>query len=143
VVRAGDRSGRGTLAALARSGALEVGAEARVEVVDELAAGRDEGIPEPELVDSPGAAWRSRIVDGRWQVNSGHAEYRGIADRPALKLRYLALLFAKEVVLRSAGDPRLEAPLEQLVEIAAYADRRLAAARAGRRKGTAKPSGRS
>ena len=46
-----------------------------------------------------------------------------------------ALLFAKEVVLRSGGDPRFEAPLEQLVEVAAYADRRLAAARGGRRKG--------
>jgi hypothetical protein len=42
-------------------------------------------------------------------------------------LRYLAMLFAKEVVLRSTLDPRLERPLEQLVEIAAYADRNLAA----------------
>ena len=44
---------------------------------------------------------------------------------PTLKLRYLALLFAKEVVLRSSQDPRLDAPLEQLVEIASFADRNL------------------
>lgn len=81
----------------------------------------------------PAAAWRSRLVDGRWQVNSGHREFRAIADRPTLKLRYLALLFAKEVVLRSSQDPRLEAPLEQLVEVAAYADRRLVGRPRGRK----------
>jgi Histidine kinase-, DNA gyrase B-, and HSP90-like ATPase len=134
-VRAGDRPGKGSLAVVCRSGSVEVRDEARVEVVEQLATGRDEGIPEPELLDLPGAPWRSRVADGRWQVNSGHPEYRAIADRPQLKLRYLALLFAKEVVLRSSGDPRFEAPLEQLVEVAAYADRRLAVSRGRRRKG--------
>jgi hypothetical protein len=90
---------------------------------------RVEGIPEPELADFPGAPWRSRLLDGRWQVNSAHPEYRAIAHSPPLKVRYLALLFAKEVVLRSAHDTRLEGPLEQLVEIAAYADRNLAGRR--------------
>lgn len=85
----------------------------------------DEGIPEPELVEQPGAGWRSRVRDGRWQVNAAHPEYRAIRHSPALKLRYLAMLFAKEVVLRSTQDPRLDQPLEQLVEIAAYADRNL------------------
>jgi len=51
------------------------------------------------------------------------------------------LLFAKEMVLRSGGDPRFEAPLEQLVEVAAYADRRLAASRGRRRKGEPPPRG--
>jgi hypothetical protein len=107
-----------------------------VEVVEELPSPRsDEGIPEPELVNLPGAPWRSRIADGRWQVNAGHREYRAIAQQPALKLRYLAMLFAKEVVLRSSQDPRLEAPLEQLVEVAAYADRQLATGRGRRKKG--------
>jgi hypothetical protein len=135
-VRAGDRAAEGTLAVICRSGPIEVRAEARVEVVEQLAPDRDEGVPEPELLDLPGAPWRSRMVDGRWQVNSGHPEYRAVAERAPLKLRYLALLFAKEVVLRSGGDPRFDAPLEQLVEVAAYADRRLAASRGGRRKGS-------
>ena len=120
----------GMLAVEARSSDRLARSEAPVAVLEELpTSGSDEGIPEPELVDLPGAAWRSRLLDGRWQVNAGHGEYREIADRPALKLRYLALLFAKEVVLRSSQDPRLEAPLEQLVEVAAYADRRLAGRR--------------
>ena len=47
-------------------------------------------------------------------------------DRPQLKLRYLAMLFAKEVVLRSHQDPRFIEPLEQMVEVAAFAGRNLA-----------------
>lgn len=134
LLTAGDRPGAGSLGVLAEAGGRQARAEIAVEVLDELPAGRsDEGIPEPELVDLPGAAWRSRIADGRWQVNAGHREYRTLADRPALKLRYLAMLFAKEVVLRSSQDPRLELPLEQLVEVAAYADRQLSRGRGGKR----------
>lgn len=131
LIEALDVTGTATLEVVA--GAVEgseVRGEAEVVVRDEPAAGRSrEGIPEPELVDFPGAPWRSRLLDGRWQVNSAHAEFRAIASSPALKVRYLALLFAKEVVLRSTHDRRLEGPLEQLVEIAAYADRNLAGRR--------------
>ena len=91
-------------------------------------------LPEPELVDEPGARWRSRITGGAWQVNSGHLEFRAIAGRPGLKLRYLALLFAKEIVVRSTQDPRLDVPLEQLVEVATYADLKLGERRPGRRR---------
>ncbi len=135
LLTAAERPGEGSLGVLALAGGREALAEVAVEVVEELPSSRsDEGIPEPELVDLPGAGWRSRIADGRWQVNAGHREYRAIADQPALKLRYLAMLFAKEVVLRSCQDPRLEIPLEQLVEVAAYADRKLATGR-GRKAG--------
>lgn len=125
----------------------EDGREARawadVEVSDTPTGGRaTEGIPEPEFVHHPGATWRSRMLDGRWQVNSGHRDFRTIADRPALKLRYLALLFSKEIVLRSHQDPRLERPLEQVIEVAAYADFRLSEKRStggkrGRNRGAA------
>lgn len=132
---ADDRPGEGILSVLARSGEREASEAVPVLVVAELEGrGWDEGIPEPELVDQPGASWRSRIVEGRWQVNAGHRDYRAIADQPSLKLRYLAWLFAKEVVLRSSQDPRIESPLEQLVEVAAYADRRLAEGRSRRRR---------
>lgn len=131
---AGEHAAEGMLSVVARSGERECSAQAHVEVVEEISGGpSDEGIPEPELVDPPGAPWRSRVFEGRWQVNSGHADYKAIANRPALKLRYLALLFAKEIVLRSSQDPRLEDPLEQVVEVAAYADRRLTD-RPGRRR---------
>jgi hypothetical protein len=134
LLTAGDQPASGSLGVLAEAGGREARTEIAVEVLEELPSGRsDEGIPEPELVNLPGAPWRSRIAEGRWQVNAGHREYRTLADRPALKLRYLAMLFAKEVVLRSSQDPRLELPLEQLVEVAAYADRQLSRGRGGRR----------
>jgi hypothetical protein len=127
VVEAGDEVGTAPLEVVARSlDGVEARGDATVIVRDDAGAGRtQEGIPEPELLDFPGAPWRSRMHEGRWQVNSAHAEYRAIQSSSTLKLRYLALLFAKEVVLRSAHDPRLEQPLEQLVEVAAYADRNL------------------
>ncbi|MGH9322884.1 MAG: hypothetical protein ACRD3V_23740, partial [Vicinamibacteria bacterium] len=136
VLVAGEAPGRGSLSVRVSESATgrEASAAAPVEIVESLSSSSDEGIPEPELVDAPGAAWRSRLHEARWQVNSGHADYKTSSDRPALKLRYLAMLFAKEVVLRSSQDPRLEDPLEQLVEVAAYADRRLTDRAPRRRK---------
>ena len=135
VLTAGAEPVVGWVRAIARGDGTTVEARADVEVSDPPAPpGMGEGIPEPELVDQPGAAWRSRLVDGRWQVNSGHRDYRLLQTRPAVKLRYLALLFAKEVVLRSSQDPRLEEPLEQVVEVAAYADRNLGPRPASRRR---------
>ena len=113
---------------------MEARAEVLVEVVDEVKGRSDEGIPEPEFLHQPGAPWRSRMSNSRWEVNSGHPDYRAVAERPALKLRYLANLFAKEVVLRSHQDPRFAEPLEQLVEIAAYADLHLTQTRRKERK---------
>jgi len=141
LLTAANRPAEGRLAVTACSGDRRASAEAAVEVLEEIPSrGADEGIPEPELVDHPGAAWRSRMLEGRWQVNIGHGEYRAIADRPALKLRYLAMLFAKEIVLRSSQDPRLEKPLEQFVEVAAYADRSLALRRDRRREDAPEPA---
>jgi len=136
IVRAAAQPAEGLLVVTARSAGRETEARAQVEVLEVIPSrGADEGIPDPELVDQPGAVWRSRMIDGRWQVNVGHREYRAIADQPGLKLRYLSLLFAKEVVLRSSQDPRLEHPLEQLVEVAAYADRNIGLRRSkGRRR---------
>jgi hypothetical protein len=130
ILSAAAEPAEGRLAVTARADGREAASEVAVEVVEEIPSrGADEGIPEPELVDYPTAAWRSRMQDGRWEVNVGHRDYRAMEGRPALKLRYLAMLFAKEVVLRSSQDPRLEKPLEQVVEVAAFADQNLAGRR--------------
>lgn len=61
----GRAPAHGTLSVLARSKGREASAEISVEVAKKLAAGHSqEGIPEPELVDQPGARWRSRIAEG-------------------------------------------------------------------------------
>ncbi len=139
VLNAAPQPAEGMLSVVARSGAHEARDEVEVEVLEDLSSLRRsaEGIPEPEFVVQPGASWRSRMLDDkRWQVNSGHHDYRAIVDQPALKLRYLAMLFAKEVVLRSHQDPRLDRPLEQLVEVATYADQNLASKKGFRRRGS-------
>ena len=143
VLAASDSPGEGILSVHARERATgnEASAAAPVVIVEILPSSASEGIPEPELVDAPGASWRSRLHEGRWQVNSGHPDYRAGSARPAMKLRYLALLFAKEIVLRSSQDPRLEDPLEQVVEVAAYADRKLSERPPGRRPRRPKPPG--
>ena len=133
-LHAADLPDSGAVQVIARQGRLEVHAEHSVIVLEQIDSARsDEGIPTPEFVHRPGAAWRSRMLAGCWQVNSGHRDYRDSVERPALRLRYLAMLFAKEVVLRSHQDPRLEAPLEQLVEVTGYADRNLASGRTSTR----------
>jgi Histidine kinase-, DNA gyrase B-, and HSP90-like ATPase len=142
VLVASDLPAEGILSVYVRERATgaEASAAAPVEVLEILPSDTNEGIPEPDLVDAPGASWRSRFHMERWQVNTGHADYKANSARPALKLRYLAMLLAKEVVLRSSQDPRLEAPLEQMVEVAAYADRRLTERPPRGRKGTGKPT---
>ncbi|MBD3237543.1 MAG: hypothetical protein GF330_12625, partial [Candidatus Eisenbacteria bacterium] len=127
----------GSLVVRVNAGGREAAAEVPVAVLAELPGKQSaEGIPEPELLDLPGEPWRSRMVEGRWQVNSGHRDYRSVAEQQRPKLRYLAMLFAKEVVLRSRQDPRLALPLEQMVEVLSYADQRLSMR--GRRGGGAK-----
>jgi hypothetical protein len=129
-------TGAGTLRVTCCSAEVEKRAETRIEVLEDLPGkGGNEGIPDPEFVDEPGASWRSRMSEGRWQVNTAHADFRSINDQPALKLRYLAMLFAKEIVQQSHNDIRLAEPLEQLVEIAAYADMRLTNRRGPRSRG--------
>ncbi len=127
-VRAQGSPTAGSLRVVACQGDHRATAEIPVELLEprpERAEG-SEGVPEPELVGDSGALWRSRVRAGRWQVNSAHPSWSEVASQPALKLRYLALLYAKEVVVATHRDPRLAEPLEELVDIFGYADRNLA-----------------
>ena len=57
------------------------------------------------------------MLAGRWEYNKGHPDYRSVQDDPRRRLRYLAHLFAKEVVVRNFGDPGAGALLERMVEV--------------------------
>jgi hypothetical protein len=120
---------RGAITVVATHGEERAEATAIVLVADrpepsaELAA----GVPEPELVDDPGARWRSRFDGQRWQVNASHEDYVALRGEPRTRLRYLLALFAKEVALRAHGVPGSEEALESLVEILAHAERNLSA----------------
>ena len=119
---------RAAITVVATQGAERVEASATVVVADrpEPSADLAAGVPEPELVDDPGARWRSRFDGQRWQVNASHDDYIALRGEPRTRLRYLLALFAKEVALRAHGVPGSEDALESLVEILAHAERNLA-----------------
>jgi hypothetical protein len=88
-------------------------------------AARTSGIPEPHPVNAPGEGWRSRFIDGRWEYNADHRDYREASETEARRLRYLVNLFAKEMVLRNFGSPGDAEVLERMVEVLTYLDRGL------------------
>ena len=102
-------------------------ASATVSIVEaaEPEAGAKLGIPRPELLDEPGAGWRSRFLGQRWQVNAGHEDFAALAGDARARLRYLLTLLAKEIVSRTHGGPGADQALEGLVEILAHTERNL------------------
>jgi hypothetical protein len=120
---------RGAIFVVATHAEARAEASATVLVADrpELSADLASGVPEPELIDDPGARWRSRFDGQRWQVNASHGDYIALRGEARTRLRYLLALFAKEVALRAHGVPGSEEALESLVEILAHAERNLSA----------------
>lgn len=82
------------------------------------------GIPRPDLVDAPGAAWRSRMSGGAWQVNAGHEDYVALGEGRG-RLRYLVALLGKEMVAATYSQPGAGELLEHLVAVLAHAERNL------------------
>jgi hypothetical protein len=117
----------GRLAVEARHGEHLARAVARVVADVDAARGKSApGVPKPQLVDAPGAPWRSRMVDDAWQVNAGHEDYLALEDgRP--RLRYIISLLGKEIVARTYAQPGAGELLEHLVAVIAHAERNLRA----------------
>ena len=65
-------------------------------------------------------------------VNNGHRDFVYASRSRALKLRYLARLYAKELVLRNFLGQPSETPLGRMIELSFYAEENL-------RKGRAPP----
>lgn len=112
----------------ARQGDRTVLAVSKVEVVDEMEPRRGEeiGIPEPIELKEPAGRWRSRVREGKWEFNGSHPDYLMVAAESTRRFRYLAMLLAKELVVRQvAGGPLEERLLESLVEILTAIEGRL------------------
>jgi hypothetical protein len=130
---AGDDPGRGILRATGRGEGREVETTIEYEILANVIA-RDprSGVPEPVWVEDSTGSWRSRMTDGRLEVNAAHPDFVK-ADTPASKLRYLSMLLAKEIALHNAGfGASCEEVLDTAVGIAAAAER--AVAEKGRRR---------
>jgi hypothetical protein len=118
--------GRVRVGVTARKEGREAAAEGTVEVVDEVGAvGPRAGIPQPTFVADRHAEWRSRVAGGRWEVNSAHRDFLSVENAPRRKLRYLAALLAKEIVVHSFPLPQGGALLERVVSVLTLAERRL------------------
>ncbi len=125
VFQAGPDTGTATVKAVARESGRSAEATAIIHLVEAAEEARRTGIPEPVLVDEPAAGWRSRMRDGAWEVNSAHPDFRIAAVSGRLKLRYLAALLAKEIVLHSFPAPQIEPILERLVAVPTITEWRL------------------
>ncbi len=117
----------GRLFVTAEAGDVRVREEATITIVkpDLNEDAQQLGIPEPKLVSDPSASWRSRWIDGTWEVNEAHEDYVALRSEARSRLRYLLALLTKELVNRSYGQPGSDALLERMVEILAHAERNL------------------
>jgi hypothetical protein len=126
VFRAMGEVGRVRVGVTARKEGREAAAEGTVEVVDQVGAvGPRAGIPQPTFVADRHAEWRSRVAGARWEVNSAHRDFLSVENAPRRKLRYLAALLAKEIVVHSFPLPQGGALLERVVSVLTLAERRL------------------
>jgi hypothetical protein len=124
--RAGEECESVTVWVVASDLERHTSAEARIEIVERPEeAAPPAGIPQPAFVDDPTGNWRSRFRDGVWEVNAGHRDYLIASESSRRKLRYLAALLAKEIVLHSFPHPQHGSVLERMVEVLTITDRRL------------------
>jgi hypothetical protein len=124
---AGSDTGSASVRVTAREGERSADGTAEIEVVEASPASEAQraGIPEPVFVHEPAAPWRSRMSANEWQVNSGHPSFLIASETAKRKLRYLASLLAKEVVLHSFPAPQFGTALERLVEVMTIAERKI------------------
>lgn len=110
--------GRREGVAVEASAAVEVGA-------DDERAGLAIGIPEAQLVSDAAGRWRSRMCGERWEVNDAHEDYEAVRASPRGRMRYLLMLLAREIVLRTAVRPDAADVVDGVVAILAHAERNL------------------
>ena len=80
------------------------------------------GLPGYTLLYRPGELWRSTYseTDALITVNSGHPDFVHAASRPKAKLRYVAHLYVKELVLANFPGAEPNILLERFVELITY-----------------------
>lgn len=85
------------------------------------------GLPGYTFTYLPGELWRSRYseTDALITINSGHPDFVHAVRQQRTKLRYVARLYAKEIVLSNFPGASREDLLERLVELTLYMDENL------------------
>jgi hypothetical protein len=90
-------------------------------------SGHRHGLPGYTLEHAPGKLWRSRYdaEQNLIVVNSGHRDFIWSARGKTLKLRYLARLYAKEMVQKNFPGLPSDQLLERLIELSLYTEENL------------------
>ena len=121
------------LALEATQAAVTCRAEAMITVTDTLIPEDKEptinrqGLPGYSFRRAPGELWRSRY-DAEQNViviNNGHRDFVYAARAKALKLRYIARLFAKELVQKNFPGYPADQLLERMIELSLYTEEHL------------------
>lgn len=108
-------------------------AEALVTVTDSLIPESREpssprkGLPGYTFERAAGQLWRSRFNTEQnvIVVNNGHRDFVYASKTKALKLRYIARLYAKELVLQNFPGESADRLLERLIELSLYTEENL------------------
>ena len=116
----------------ARQGDVVCEAEGTITITESLLAETEptsnrQGLPDYTFERAPGELWRSRY-DSEQNViviNNGHRDFVYASRSGTMKLRYIARLFAKELVIRNfPGQPAGDL-LERMVELSLYTEEHL------------------
>src|SRR3990172_6774172 len=111
-------------------GEIECAGEAMVTVTDSLLpepkepSATRQGLPGYTFQRAPGELWRSRY-DAEQNVvviNNGHRDFVFAARNRALKLRYIARLYAKELLYKNFPGYAPEQLLERMIELSLYTE---------------------
>jgi len=91
------------------------------------ATSQNQGLPGYTFERSPGQLWRSRYDADRnlIVINNGHRDFVFASRSRAVKLRYIARLFAKEMVYRNFPGLPADQLLERLIELSLYIEEHL------------------
>ncbi len=82
------------------------------------------GLPGYTYRKAPGELWRSRYEaeTSVIVINNAHADFIYASRQPMTKLRYIARLFAKELVLANFPEATKEELIERMVELTLYTE---------------------
>lgn len=85
------------------------------------------GLPGYTYRRAPGELWRSRYDPEQLviYINNAHADFVYASRHPMTKVRYIARLFAKELVLANFPEADREELLERMVELTLYTEENL------------------
>ena len=110
-------------------------AEAIITVTEELITNKDnnsgdkpdKGLPSYTFLKRPGELWRSRYDRNNniIVINNGHSDYLFASKVNTRKLRYIARLFAKELILENFPEVNKEILLERMIELTLYMEENL------------------